>query len=128
MTLLPKVSPADSIALADSMSASAPQAEPVLVINPKSVVKDFHQGEKTIAVTTNGKGFSVDTSTFPAWLALGTTTDSTFVLHFVNNNTIYKRQQVIKVTSGDLTSQLTIVQNPDEKKVNESKLTLDKGQ
>lgn len=124
---LPSIPTPDSVSLVDTtMTLTTPPVEAVLVINPKTVVKDARQGEKTVAVETNGMGFTVDTTNFPAWLALSTKTDSTFVLHFVNNNSIHKRQQVINVTSGSLTSKLTIVQNPDEKKVSESKLTLDK--
>lgn len=123
---VPKV-PQDSVWMEDStMTLPTPPVEAILEIRPKTVVKDARQGEKTIVVATNGMGFTIDTTNFPAWLALSAKTDSTFVLRFVNNNTIHKRQQVINVTSGNLTSKLTIVQNPDEKKVSESKLTLDK--
>ena len=91
--------------------------------NPKPVYSSSKENKKIISVLTDGKDFFINDADLPDWLALDLKTDTSFVLHFTPNKSMEKRKRTIKVTSGDLSTELTIVQNADEEMVKKSKLT-----
>ena len=89
---------------------------------PNPVYSSSKENNKTIMVSTDGNDFVINDD-LPDWLALDKKTDTSFVLHFTSNKSTEKRKRTIKVTSGELTRELTIVQNADEELVKQKNLT-----
>lgn len=82
--------------------------------SPKTVVQSSFEGEKIILVSTDGSDYNVNENDFD-WIEMNGKTDTSFVLHFERNNTENQRKEIVKVTSGILTTQFTVVQKAKEK-------------
>lgn len=80
---------------------------------PKTVIHGSTEGEKEFHVSTDGTSFSVNENDFD-WIEMNGKTDTTFVLHFESNLTERQREELVKVTSGSLTTQFTVVQRAME--------------
>lgn len=93
-------------------------------VNPSPVVCGHREVDKNIQVSTDGSSYRVNSDEFPQWMTLNGTNDTFFILHLNNNNTSEQREEVVKVTSGMLTTEITIVQTAAEKQYKPSKPTL----
>lgn len=77
--------------------------------SPQTVVRSSSEGEKVFLVSTDGSDYNVNEKDFD-WLDMNGKTDTSFILHFESNPTEKQREELVKVTSGSLTTQFTIVQ------------------
>ncbi|MBR4562782.1 MAG: protein kinase [Bacteroidales bacterium] len=79
---------------------------------PELVSLDSKEDSLTVTVETDGPDFSVEIPKSYVWMTRAGKTNHYFVLHLTSNTTSNTRSGTIKVTSGNLITELPISQKP----------------
>lgn len=87
--------------------------------NPQPLKIGSSEGSKTIEVETDGPNYSIHIPNNCIWITQTAKTNNYFVLFFTGNSTTDTRSSTIKVTSGTLTTDLAVSQEPGRAKPQE---------
>lgn len=90
---------------------------------PSPIVCNHTATKKSIKVATDGEAYSVNSDDFPKWMELDKTTDTAFILHLECNNSDRQRENVVKVASDTLSTEITIIQKAEAPKPKKPTLT-----